>query len=71
MSQNRIRLGLFRCRRSTVAIYIALMAPALAGAMALGVEVTSWSGAQVDMQRAADASARDGAIYCYNYAARQ
>jgi len=68
MISNRIRLGLFFCRRSSVAIYSALLAPALAGAVALGVEVTSWSGAQVDMQRAADASARAGAIYCYNYA---
>ena len=65
---NRIRLGLFLCRRSSVAIYTALIMPALAGAVALGVEVTSWSGAQVDMQRAADASARAGSIYCYNYA---
>ena len=68
MSPNRFRLGLIRNRRSTVAIYIALMAPVLAGAVALGVEVTSWSGAQVDAQRTADAAAREGAIYCYNYA---
>ncbi|MGA3398563.1 MAG: hypothetical protein ABSC95_05030 [Acetobacteraceae bacterium] len=51
-----------------MAIYVALMAPVLSGAVALGVEVTSWSGAQLDAQRAADASARQAAIYCYNYA---
>src|ERR1700735_1600142 len=67
MSPKHIRIGLMRCRRAAVAIYMALMAPALAGAVALGVEVTSWSGAQVDAQRPADASARAGAIYCYNY----
>jgi hypothetical protein len=44
------------------------MAPVLSGAVALGVEVTSWSGVQVNLQRTADASARAGAIYCYNYA---
>jgi Flp pilus assembly protein TadG len=47
-----------------VAIYVAMMAPVLAGAVALGVEVTSWSGAQLDAQRTADASARAGAISC-------
>lgn len=62
------RARLSQDRRATVAIYVALMAPVLSGAVALGVEVTSWSGVQVDMQRAADASARTGAIYCYNYA---
>ncbi len=61
------RAGFCRDRRATVAIYIALMAPVLSGAVALGVEVTSWSGAQLDLQREADASARAGAIYCYNY----
>jgi Flp pilus assembly protein TadG len=67
MSIARFRQGLIRCQRSTVAIYIALLAPVLAGAVALGVEVTSWSGAQLDMQRIADASARAAAISCYNY----
>src|ERR1700722_4940474 len=57
-----------RDRRATVAIYIAFLAPVLAGSMALGVEVTSWSGAQLNLQREADASARTGALYCYNYA---
>ena len=69
MNSPRIRRTLIRCCRSTVAIYAAMLAPVLAGSVALGVEVTSWAGAQVDMQRAADASARAGAIYCYNYAA--
>jgi hypothetical protein len=68
MNLTRIRLSLIRCCRSSVAIYVALLAPALAGSVALGVEVSSWSGAQVDAQRMADASAREGAIYCYNYA---
>ena len=62
------RAGLGRDRRATVAIYVAVLAPVLAGAMALGVEVTSWSGTQLDVQRTADASARQGALYCYNYA---
>ena len=62
------RPRLSRDRRASVAVYIAMLAPVLAGSMALGIEVTSWSGAQVDMQRTADASARAGAIYCYNYA---
>ncbi len=68
MSPGRCFSHLIGCRRATVAIYIAVLAPVLAGAMALGVEVTSWSGAQLDVQRMADASARAGAIYCYNYA---
>ena len=55
MTLVRQRLGrLYRCRRAAVAIYVALMAPVLAGAVALGVEVSSWSGAQADMQRAAE-----------------
>jgi hypothetical protein len=70
MSADRSRLGLIhRCSRATVAIYIALLAPVLAGAVALGVEVTSWSTVQAELQRTADASARAGAIYCYNYTA--
>lgn len=60
--------GLGPDRRATVALYGALVAPVLAGAMALGVEVTGWSGAQLDAQRTADVSAREGALYCYNYA---
>jgi Putative Flp pilus-assembly TadE/G-like len=67
MSRKHVRVALMRSRRAAVAIYVALMAPVLAGAVALGVEVTSWSGAQVDLQRMADASARAGAISCYNY----
>jgi Flp pilus assembly protein TadG len=63
------RAGLGRDRRATVAIYVALMAPVLSGAFALAVEVTGWSSVQLDIQRAADASARAGAIYCYNYQA--
>jgi Flp pilus assembly protein TadG len=63
---RRSRLG--GDRRATVAIYMAFMAPVLTGAIALGVEVTSWSGTQLDMQSAADMSARQAAIYCYNYA---
>jgi Flp pilus assembly protein TadG len=46
---------------------MAMIAPVLAGAVGLGVEVTNWSSAQLNMQRTADASARAGAIYCYNY----
>ncbi|MGA3398564.1 MAG: hypothetical protein ABSC95_05035 [Acetobacteraceae bacterium] len=61
------RAGFGLDRRATVAIYVALLAPVLTGSIALGVEVTSWSGAQLDLQRTADASAREGALYCYNY----
>lgn len=64
----RIRLAQIRSRRSAVALYVALLLPVLAGAAALGVEVSSWSGAQIDALRIADGSATAGAIYCYNYA---
>ena len=43
------RAGLGCDRRATVAIYVAVLAPVLAGAMALGVEVTSLSGTQLDV----------------------
>jgi len=56
--------GLRRCRRGSVAIYVALMTPVLAGAVALGIEVSSWSGVQTQMQRAADASAAAAGAYC-------
>ncbi|HUN41235.1 MAG TPA: hypothetical protein VMU81_13175 [Acetobacteraceae bacterium] len=72
MAQVRQRLGtLFRCRSAAVAIYVALMAPVLAGAVALGFEVSSWSSAQADMQRAADASSMAASIYCYQYMVSQ
>jgi Flp pilus assembly protein TadG len=58
---------LHRCRRASVAIYVALMVPVLAGAVALGVEVSSWAGVQAAMQRTADASAMAAGIYCSNY----
>ncbi|HVC61240.1 MAG TPA: hypothetical protein VND19_12865 [Acetobacteraceae bacterium] len=68
MNRSRFRPGLLhRCRRATVAIYIAMLAPVLAGAVALGVEVTSWSDAQLGLQLTADASARAGAISCFDY----
>ncbi len=67
MYQLRSRLGgLLRCRRAAVAIYVALLAPVLAGSAALGIEVSSWSGVQTDMQRDADASAMAAGLYCYN-----
>jgi hypothetical protein len=60
--------ALRRCRRASVAIYVALLSPVLAGSVALGVEVTSWAGAQSDLQRIADASAFQAAVYCYQNA---
>jgi len=54
-----------RSRRAAVAIYVGLMTPVLAGAVALGVEVSSWSGDQAKMQRTADASAMAAGLYCY------
>jgi Flp pilus assembly protein TadG len=53
-------------RRGTVAIYVALMAPLLAGVVALGAEVSGWSAAKLDLQRTADAAALAGAI-TYNF----
>jgi Flp pilus assembly protein TadG len=69
MILHRIRLLLpvLGSRRASVALYTGLLAPVLAGSIALGVEVTSWSSTQVNLQRTADASARAGAIACYNY----
>lgn len=68
MTMNRsFRATLFRNRRAAVAIYVAMLAPVLAGVVALGVEVSSWASAQVNVQRIADASASQGAITCYNY----
>lgn len=56
-----------RSRRASVAIYVALLAPVLAGAVALGVEVTSWAGIHEDLQRTADASALQGGLCLYSY----
>lgn len=67
MLSIRFYRTLLRCRRGSVAIYIALLAPVLAGAVALGVEVSSWAGVHEDLQRTADASAYEGALTCYNY----
>ncbi len=53
---------LFRCRRSSVALYIALLAPVLAAATGLGVEVSNWSVEQLRIQRAADTAAIAGAL---------
>lgn len=68
MRTNHVRPGLIRSRRASVAIYIAFLAPVLAGATALGVEVSSWSGAKVDLQRTADSSAMQAMLYCYRLA---
>lgn len=56
------RVSLLRCRRSSVAIVAAMLAPVLAGATGLGIEVSNWSVEQMRMQRAADMAALAGAI---------
>ncbi|HET8996049.1 MAG TPA: pilus assembly protein TadG-related protein, partial [Acetobacteraceae bacterium] len=56
------RVSLLRCRRSSVAIVVAMLAPVLAGAAGLGIEVSNWSVEQMRMQRAADVAALAGAI---------
>jgi Flp pilus assembly protein TadG len=56
-----------RSRRASVAIYVALLAPVLAGAVALGVEVTNWAGVHEDLQRTADVSALQGGLCLYSY----
>lgn len=60
--QSERRVSLLRCRRSSVAIIVALLAPVLAGAASLGIEVSNWSVDQMRMQSAADAAALAGAI---------
>lgn len=51
-----------RCRRASVALYVALLAPVLAMSVGLGVEVSSWSATKVTLQRIADTAAAAGMI---------
>ena len=48
---------LARSRRSSVALFVALVVPVLAAAGALGIEVSNWSVEKMRVQRAADAAA--------------
>jgi hypothetical protein len=57
----RRRARLIACRRSSVSMFVALMAPVLAAASGLGVEVSNWTVEQMRMQRAADVAAVSGA----------
>lgn len=52
-------------RRGAVALWIGLTIPTLLMALGLGIEVASWSVAQVELQRTADAAALAGSM---NYA---
>jgi len=56
------RFPLLHCRRSTVAIVVAMVAPVLAAAAGLGLEVSNWSVEKMHMQRAADLAALTGAM---------
>ena len=57
---TRRRVPLTACRRSSVSLFVALMAPVLAAASGLGVEVSNWTVEQMRMQRAADVAAVSG-----------
>jgi Flp pilus assembly protein TadG len=54
-------MNLLKHRRGSVALITALMAPVMVMAMAMGIEVTSWSVTNVDLQRVADVAAWAGA----------
>ncbi len=54
-------MNLLTNRRGSVAFMAALMAPVMVMAVAMGIEVTSWSVTQVEQQRIADAAAWAGA----------
>ena len=51
-----------RHRRASVAIFVAMLAPVLAGATALGIEVSNWAVTKLEMQRTADAAAVAGML---------
>jgi hypothetical protein len=55
-------LGGIRDRRGVVAVLVGLMAPVLVMALGLGIEVSRWSVAKVELQRTADAAALAGAF---------
>lgn len=54
--------GVVSNRRASVAIVTALVAPVLAGVSALGIEVSNWSVATLEVQRAADIAAVAGML---------
>jgi Flp pilus assembly protein TadG len=54
--------GLQHDRRGAVALLVGLVAPVLAMALGLGIEVSRWSVAKLELQRIADAAALAGAF---------
>ncbi len=54
-------MNLLTDRRGSVALMTGIMAPVMVMALAMGIEVTSWSVTNVDLQRVADVSAWAGA----------
>ena len=60
-SPSGCRRGI-RDRRGVVAVLVGLMAPVLVMALGLGIEVSRWSVAKVELQRIADAAALAGAF---------
>ena len=60
-SPNRCLRGI-RDRRGVVAVLVGLMAPVLVMALGLGIEVSRWSVAELELQRIADAAALAGAF---------
>jgi Flp pilus assembly protein TadG len=63
MTNVGLRLGgARRDRRGSVALMVGLTAPVLVMALGLGIEVSRWSVAKVELQRIADAAALAGAF---------
>src|SRR5260370_7805451 len=60
-STSACRLGIGD-RRGVVAVLLGLTAPVLVMALGLGIEVSRWSVAKVELQRIADAAALAGAF---------
>jgi Flp pilus assembly protein TadG len=61
LSPGGCRRGIGDCR-GVVAVLVGLMAPVLVMALGLGIEVSHWSVAKVELQRIADAAALAGAF---------
>ena len=59
--RSRTLAALLRSSRGSVALMTGIMAPVMVMSLAMGIEVTSWSVAKLDLQRVADAAAWAGA----------
>jgi uncharacterized membrane protein len=57
-----VRHRVFQDRRASVAVWIAMITPLATIAMAVSMEVSAWSAAQIRMQRIADVAAVSGAL---------